>query len=181
MALKIQGASSGNQAEVDAKNNLKSNTYTANTVTNLGTFGVTTTFSAIGGRINCAGYKYIRIFINATMTGTNKRLMIGLSGSHTVSGNLYPLTSTSIGADMVGISTIGTDCTDSTLPSGIYASCSTTNNTGIVGQSKSTGTDFVNRLNGVVNINGLSEIQLYAQHDDTGTINTTIDYVLFNN
>jgi hypothetical protein len=181
MAL-IKSGSTATYMDVDANHNARVNSYYAAPDVTLGTFGVTTTLAAVGGRINVTGFKYIKVFVSSTMSTNSKDIGIGIAGSPTVSGNLYPVNDTSSsGADIFSVDRIGTDINNAVTASGIYtAGIRAANGTGLSGTSKGSGTDYVIRLSGAVKILGLVEIQFYAQHDDTGTINTTIDYVLSN-
>ena len=185
MAL-IKSGSTATYADVDANKNLKSNTYYAAPAVVHGTFGATTTVAAAGGRINCTGYKYIKIFVSATMTTNAKNIGIPVSGSHTIAGSLYPIQNILKGVtggsinDIIGAAFSGTNLASAEFATGVYASSIDTEAYGVSFKSKTTGTDYVIRGNMTLSLLGFLEIQLYIQHDDTGTINTTIDYVLFN-
>lgn len=171
MAIKIQGGATTNLAEVDAAKNLKTNTFYAAPVVTHGTFAVTTTLAAAGGKINCTGYKYIKIFGNATMTANLKTVSLFFSESHTVGGNLYPGRFPS-NADIIGVNTVDND----KLVDGLYLSA----NPSVILRSKLSGTDYVTRGSITMSTMGIAELQIYIYHNDTGNINTTIDYILFN-
>lgn len=142
--------------------------YKAWTVTNLWTnVNVTTTISTYGSPIDTTGYSYIKFFANATMTTNSKQIFFYTSSAHTTSWTLYQH-SQNFNADVISAST---------APSGwdgIYVS-----SIGSV-TSKASGTDYVVKSSHIINIVWTKQLQLYAAHNDTWNIATTIDYVLFN-
>lgn len=148
--------------------------YKTKDVVNFWTFWLTTTITSIWDKINVEWYSYMRIFIYAPFTKLDALCNLYCECSWIIWGTLYwtLLTPTTIASDEVFL--IVQDNTITTW-SWIYPwrICNAIRN-------KASWTDYVLQASVILNIAWLSELQLYANHNDTGTINTTIDYILFN-
>lgn len=143
---------------------------------NFWTFWVTTTISQIWTSINTKWYKYIRLFTDATFTTNNKRIILAYTWTHTEGWNRFWL------ASIANSNSDITTWSASAITSPDWEYCQITIWSWVAGspRSKTTWTDYGSKFSGIIRVAWFDEIVLYASHNDTWTINLTIDYVLFN-
>ena len=155
------------------------NSYNAGPVTALSaSSGITTTEAQVGSEINCTGYNKILIYVKGLANIANtKNIIVGLGIKFSTGGDIYQAISS---LNPLSLQSIGSNYFN--YISGYTASDPSSGAT-------PTSITFGNHTGGATIINGAIEFQLdgvtfinvYARHDDTGTINFKFDYVLFNN